>query len=148
MKKDLLLVVGALGIIALIAVFGAAMLLVGPQSQKPLVSSPQGLPRTPPMAAVNPTVSNRQGDLSATNHGDFVALWWERDESPSEYVLFRAYSGNGSWVKLFKVPLSNAVDFTPEARDRELCYRVEALDAQNVMIRSYESVCVPKFVNR
>ncbi len=40
------------------------------------------------------------------------------------------------------------MDVTPDARLKDLCYKVEAIDVKGNVIRRYEPVCVPKFVGR
>jgi len=100
----------------------------------------------------NPTVSNNQGDLTGENMGDNMALSWGFDDNAVEYVVFRATSLNGPWVERFRFDKDAAmtggakVDFTPDARLRDLCYKVEARDAAGLAIRFYEPICVPKFV--
>lgn len=96
----------------------------------------------------NPTVSNRNADLSGGNEGDFIHLTWSPEERAKEYIIFRALSIEGPWEELGRRPghRPNAVDFTPDARLHDLCYRVEAVDANGRVIYRYEPVCVPKFV--
>ncbi len=98
----------------------------------------------------NVTVSNQTADLSGINEGHAIGLVWSDDERAIEYIIFRATSIGGPWQELSRVPgdRSNFMDFTPDARLRELCYKVEARDAKGHMIRGYEPVCVPKFVEK
>jgi len=99
-------------------------------------------------AEPNPTISNRAADLSGRNAGDGIDLWWAPDEKATEYIVFRALSIDGPWEELGRLPghRPNGFDFTPDARVRDLCYRVEAVDASGRVIHRYEPICVPKFV--
>ena len=40
------------------------------------------------------------------------------------------------------------VDYTPDARLMDVCYRVEATDATGVVIRVYGPICVPKYTGK
>jgi hypothetical protein len=40
------------------------------------------------------------------------------------------------------------VDRTPEARLKDLCYRVEATDESGAVIRVYQPICVPKYTGK
>lgn len=99
----------------------------------------------------NPTVSNNQGDLTGSNMGDKIFLTWGFDENAAEYVVFRATSLNGPWAERFRFDKDAAmtggakVDYTPDARLMDLCYKLEARDAAGLVIRLYEPICVPKF---
>jgi len=64
---------------------------------------------------------------------------------PPEYVIYRSYSIDGHWMELGRVPLTTAVDITPEAEIRDLCYKIEALDSGGKVIRRYEPICIPKW---
>jgi hypothetical protein len=94
----------------------------------------------------NPSHFNPENDLWGLNYGDFISLWWAPQEGASEYILSRSFSSEGPWEEDVRTSDSKAVDFTPDARVTDLCYRVEALDANSVVIRSYDPVCIPKFV--
>lgn len=100
-------------------------------------------------AEPNVNVSNRKGDLSGLNSGDAINLWWEDDEKAAEYLIFRGLFVEGPWEEIFRRPgphAYNGVDLTPEARLRDLCYRIEAVDSKGRVVRRYEPICVPKFV--
>jgi hypothetical protein len=101
-------------------------------------------------AEPNVTVSNREVDLSGRNEGDFVALSWESEEIATEYIVFRAPSVQGPWQEIFRRPVHapNGVDVTPDARLMELCYAVEAVNRSGIVIRRYEPICVPKFIQK
>ena len=111
-------------------------------SSIPKSSSIQTSERSGSEADPNPTVTNRNKDLSGLNNGDFNALWWEKDERASEYAFFRGPTSDGPWEEVAKVSLPSGVDFTSEARLRQLCYRVEALDANGGVILRYDPVCL------
>lgn len=100
-------------------------------------------------AKPNMTVSNARGDLSGQNLGDSVGLWWGFEPGASTYVIFKATSIDGPWMELDRFTAEdpkNAVDFTQDARLKDLCYKIEALDASGHVIRRYGPICVPKFV--
>lgn len=103
-------------------------------------------------AEPNPTVSNKAVDLSGLNMGDQIVLWWTIDDRATEYILFRSTSVDGPWVERFRMDDIAAatgggkVDITPDARLLDLCYRVEAINALGQIVRTYEPICVPKFV--
>lgn len=101
-------------------------------------------------AEANPTVSNKNADLSAGNQGDFIHLVWSDDARASEYIVFRGFSIKGPWEEIDRTPArrTNTVDVTPDARLRDLCYRIEAVDASGKVVRRYDPVCVPKFVEQ
>ncbi len=94
---------------------------------------------------LNETVSNEAVDLSGGNMKDQVHLTWGYAEGAIDYVIYKAYSVDGPWIKLGNVPLTNAVDITPEAQTKDLCYKIEALDSKGKVIRVYEPICVPKW---
>ena len=99
-------------------------------------------------AEPNVAVSNLATDLSGHNVGDSIELWWADDERATDYVVFRASSIQGPWQELFRRPVDrpNGVDFTPDARLVDLCYKLEARDAAGLAIRIYQPICLPKFV--
>src|SRR3989338_5760391 len=99
-------------------------------------------------AEPNVAVSNLATDLSGHNVGDSIELWWADDERATDYVVFRASSIQGPWQELFRRPVDrpNGVDFTPDARLMDLCYKVESFDTFGQVVRTYEPICVRKFV--
>lgn len=40
------------------------------------------------------------------------------------------------------------IDDTPLVRLADICYKVEAVDANGLVIRTYQPMCVPKFVQK
>jgi len=96
---------------------------------------------------LNPTVNNSKVDFSGTNIGDSIHFSWAPAEHAKEYVLFRAYSIDGPWTEVAPIPgsLTNGVNITSEARERTLCYRLEARDDKGNIVKSYEPICVPKY---
>lgn len=105
-------------------------------------------------AEPNRTVTNRKGDLDSLNMGNQIALWWSRDDRAAEYVFFRSLSLEGPWEEIFRQDVTTAgssgasIDGTPDARLKDLCYKVDALDAKGKVVRRYEPICVPKFVEK
>jgi len=102
-------------------------------------------------AEPNMGVSNQKADLSGYNSGDGIDLWWSDDDRAAEYIVYRGPSIDGPWEEIFRRigrESSKGVDLTTEARLRDLCYRIEAVDAKGKVVRRYEPICVPKFVER
>lgn len=105
-------------------------------------------------AEPNVTVQNSARDLDGLNMGDQVILGWSLEDRAAEYVLFRAPSLEGPWEERGRVDSVAArtggskVDITPDARLKDLCYKVDALDAKGKVVRRYEPICVPKFVEK
>ncbi|MBI3932228.1 MAG: hypothetical protein HY317_02335 [Acidobacteria bacterium] len=98
-------------------------------------------------AEPNPTASNARGDLDAARLGDQVVLWWSREPQAESYVFFRATSSDGPWEEILRHDAAEAgsggaTDSTPEASQRPLCYRIEAV-AQGRVVRRYAPVCLP-----
>jgi hypothetical protein len=50
------------------------------------------------------------------------------------------------FLKALPVPAVPRLDDTPDARLMDLCYKVEAIDTEGLVIETYEPICVPKFV--
>ena len=95
----------------------------------------------------NPTINNTKVDFLGTNFGNSIVFNWSPADYVKEYVRFRAYSINEPWEEEGRIPgsLTNGVDITPEARERTLCYRLEARDTQGSVVRNYEAICIPKY---
>jgi len=153
MDRPFVHVVGSTAILALTVAacvqsqLGSHNQTPSPSTSKVVIPSPSADHRqTAAKADPNPTVTNRKRDFSGLNNGDFVALWWEQDKRASEYVISRAFASDGPWEELARVPLSSGTDFTSEAKLKQLCYRIEALNASGNVIRSYEPICIPIFV--
>jgi len=95
---------------------------------------------------------NPQGTLFGQNEGDFIILQWDINDSAIEYFVYRSTSANGPWGQTSRFSQGAArtggakVDYTPDARLMDLCYKVEALDANGRVIELYEPICVLKFV--
>lgn len=102
---------------------------------------------TPFEGPKNPTVNNPRVDFGGTNIGDSIYFSWSPADHVHKYVRFRAYSIDGPWEEEGHIPgsLTNGVDITPEAREKTLCYRLEARDAKGVITRKYEPICIPKY---
>jgi hypothetical protein len=98
------------------------------------------------------TAANTAGDLWAENRGDAILLWWVNQSGTSEYIMYRSTSSSGPWQWLGGVDEVAArtggakLDETPDAALMDLCYKVEALDASSKVIRTYQPMCIPKFV--
>jgi hypothetical protein len=95
--------------------------------------------------------SNAADDLTGENMGDFIALWWSDEPSSVLYVMYRATSRNGPWQEIGRIESDvsrtsgGKVDYTPDARLKTLCYKVEALDAAGRVVRAYQPMCIPKY---
>jgi hypothetical protein len=95
---------------------------------------------------------NPQGDLWGQNMGDHIMFWWSNQAGSAEYIVYRAPSDAGPWQELARVREVAArtggakVDYTADAKVMDLCYKVEAIDANAMVIRFYEPMCIPKFV--
>jgi len=81
---------------------------------------------------------------------DMIGLCWSREQNATEYVIYKAYSIDGTWSEWTRITVlpevrTSAVDGTPEAKTRDLCYKIEALDSNGKVIRRYEPICVPKW---
>lgn len=102
-------------------------------------------------AMLNPTIANPQNDLVGNNNLEGIGLVWDREESAADYVIFRSDSISGPFVEVGRVKTgsdrrTNAVDITPDARTKTLCYKVEAMDTSGNTTRLYEPVCVPHHI--
>ena len=99
-----------------------------------------------------PSAQNTRGDLWGENWGDQIVFNWVEADGATEYIVYRFTSLAGPWQELARVREVAArtggskVDVTPDASLMDLCYKVEALDAKGNVIRKYEPICVPKFV--
>ncbi len=106
-------------------------------------------PIEPPidMGPKNPTTQNTKADFGGTNLGDSIHFSWSPADRANEYVRFRSLSINGPWEEEGHIlgSLTNGVDVTPGAREKTLCYRLEARDEKGSVVRDYEPICVPKF---
>jgi hypothetical protein len=102
--------------------------------------------------AYSQAVRNSQKSLYGENMGDFIILQWEINDNATEYFMYRSTTANGPWEQVGKFSQGAArtggakVDYTPDARLMDLCYKVEALDITSTVIEFYEPICVPKFV--
>jgi hypothetical protein len=94
--------------------------------------------------------SNASRDLFGENLGDFIILQWTGENAAADYVVYEADSRNGPWIVSFSVADMRGgakVVRTPDARVKDLCFKVEATDATKKVIRIYQPICVPKFVS-
>jgi hypothetical protein len=93
---------------------------------------------------------NAGRDLWGYNRGDFIVFQFEAQEGTAHYVVYRSSSPTGPWEEVAYIrgdsSRSSKVDVTPDARLMDLCYRVDALDASELVLRVYEPMCVPKFI--
>lgn len=99
------------------------------------------------------TEQNEQGDLVAQNWGDRIVLYWHLQEGTPTYIVYRAVADQGSWIERSRESDKDVRDFgngaediTSYAQEKELCYKVEAIDAVGRLLRVYEPVCVPRYV--
>jgi hypothetical protein len=97
---------------------------------------------------------NPPGDLLGENMGDNIAFNWGYQDGTTKYIIYRSLSINGPWEVLDEIDDVAArtggakVDFTPDARLKDLCYKIEAIDAKGKVIRKYEPMCIPKFAGK
>jgi hypothetical protein len=144
-KKNLLMVILLL---LLMIIGGIFYLYFFIYSREEITSTPSS--STSPMLfpkPLNPTVNNAKADFVGTNIGDSIYFSWSPADRVKEYVRFRAYSVDGPWEEEGHIPgsLTNGVDITLEARQKTLCYRLEAQDDKGSVIKSYEPICIPKY---
>jgi hypothetical protein len=95
--------------------------------------------------------SNTSKDLFGDNEGDYIVLQWDDADGAAQYYVYTSTSLTGPWTLSFSLGdnLGGAkVDYTPDARLRDVCYKLEATDANGAAIKVYEPICVPKFVKR
>lgn len=94
--------------------------------------------------------ANPKGDLWGGNNGDAIFLKWLAEPSATEYVVYRGTSLTGPWAELFRDENIDVggmrEDVTSDAKVMDLCYRVEGINGTGQVIRNYEPMCVPKFV--
>jgi len=95
---------------------------------------------------------NSAGDLWGNNLGDQIIFTWVEHEGAVEYIVYRSSSMIGPWQELFRANDVRSggmkVDITSDARLMELCYRVDAIDANSIVIRSYLPMCIAKYAGR
>jgi len=99
------------------------------------------------------TEHNEAADLMAQNWGDLIYLSVSLQEGAATYIVYRSVSDQGGWVERMRASdkelrdFANSVqDITSYAQERELCYKVEAIDSVGRLLRDYEPVCVPRYV--
>ncbi len=98
------------------------------------------------------SAENAQGTLYGENREDHILLQFDTNDSATEYFVYRSTSLTGPWqvsghfTQGQATTGSGAIEFTPDARLKDLCYKVEALNATGLVIEFYEPICVPKFV--
>jgi Glucodextranase, domain B len=96
--------------------------------------------------------ANSQNDLRGENWGDQIVFWWSYHAGAIEYIIYRAPSSSGPWEELGRMSDAVArtsgpkIDDTPDARLIDLCYKVEAIDTVGQVLRFYDPMCVPKFL--
>ncbi len=91
---------------------------------------------------------NAAADLSAVNMRREVLLAWGPVDKAAQYVIYKAYSKDGPWTVLGLSDQNspyNAVDVSPDAATRDEYYKIDALDANNHVIKHYEPIYVPKY---
>ena len=98
--------------------------------------------------------ANAQYDLWGDNMGDLIALWWSDDPSSTAYVIYRSANQTGPWQEIGRMQADvsiisgGKVDYTPDARLKTLCYKIEAVDAAGRVIRTYQPMCIPKYAEQ
>ena len=97
-----------------------------------------------------PNEQNTQGDLAGENWGDKIVFNWGFTEAAAAYLVYGSLSLAGPWEEILRITDNTShgskVDVTPDAQLNDLCYKVEAIDANGTVIRLYKPMCVPKFV--
>lgn len=97
---------------------------------------------------------NAPGDLLGENMGDHIAFNWAYQDGTANYIIYRSTSINGPWEEIDRMDDDSArsgganLDVTPLARQMDLCYKVEAVDAGDNVIRRYKPMCIPKFAGK
>jgi hypothetical protein len=100
------------------------------------------------------SAENAQGTLYGENREDHILLQFDTNDSATEYFVYRSTSLTGPWqvsghfTQGQATTGSGAMEFTPDARLKDLCYKVEALDAKGNVIEMYEPICIPKFAEK
>ncbi len=100
------------------------------------------------------SAENAQGTLYGENREDHILLQFDTNDSATEYFVYRSTSLTGPWqvsghfTQGQATTGSGAIEFTPDARLKDLCYKVEALDAKGNVIEMYEPICIPKFAEK
>lgn len=96
-----------------------------------------------------PSAQNAKGDLAAENWGDQIVFNWGRTQSAAGYNVYRSESITGPWVEILRITDNSStttkVDITPDARLKNLCYMVRAVNESGQVIYMYQPICVPKF---
>ncbi len=86
--------------------------------------------------------------------GDHIVFNWVDQDGATEYIVYRSPSANGPWEELSRInddaarTSGSKVDVTPDARVKDLCYKVEAINAKGNVIKRYEPICVAKFAGK
>ena len=108
---------------------------------------------------VNYAHTNPAGDLSGTNVGDAISLGWAAPpEATTKYVAFRASTQEGPWREAARfervidqatqVELTVTPLYTPGVDpSTDAFYRLEARAADGTVLRRYEPVFVPRYVD-
>ena len=96
-----------------------------------------------------PSAQNDKGDLAGENWGDQIVFNWGRTQKAAGYVVYRSESITGPWAEILRITDNSStttkVDVTPDARLKDLCYMVRAVNESGQVIYVYQPICVPKF---
>ncbi|MBI4277106.1 MAG: hypothetical protein HY660_01515 [Armatimonadetes bacterium] len=89
---------------------------------------------------------NAYGDLIGWRRDDAVVLWWDRDQFAGHYRLLRAPGPGGPWEPVLHMTAEDAEEHVA-ILDRPLrvvgtCYRVEAFDSHDELLRTYVPLCI------
>jgi hypothetical protein len=95
---------------------------------------------------------NLQHDLFATNRRGQIVLSWQPEQEAVTYIVYRALSHQHPWMELARLNDENLKaagggfnDITDLGQTRELCYKVDAINEDEQLVKVYEPLCVPKY---
>ena len=96
---------------------------------------------------------NPSGDLRGENWRVRIFVMWPAQEGAKTYIIYRALSVNEHWVELAQKKNEEVIDsgtyedITDLAQSNSLCYKIEAVNEVGQLLRVYEAVCMPKYVD-
>ena len=84
------------------------------------------------------STANEDTTLVGNSKNGHVNLTWEPEEGAAQYVVFRSVSSSGPWIEIGRRSAdgSDAVDFAPNLKLENICYRIQALDSNGQAIRN------------
>jgi hypothetical protein len=96
---------------------------------------------------------NPSGDLRGENWRVRIFVMWPAQNDAKTYIIYRALSINERWVELAQKTNEEVIDsgtyedVTDLAQTNSLCYKIEPVNELGQLLRVYEAVCVPKYVD-